>query len=173
MSHCVSRCAVIQLYYSYLLVSVSSWGEFPTVQQKEVPPAFPISLRHWYHWRKVVPMDSLTSHCWLLLGTQPCGTAPAGALVKLIKVTAAQEEWKAQCPTPNHCMATQTQVKEALWAFQLEWRGQVSSTGKTGVIISASFNYLWNHSWNFSTNNVRRTVEIELNSVKLLETLPQ
>lgn len=112
MSHCVPSCAVIQLYY-YFLVSVSSWGEFLTLQQKEVPPAFRTSLTQWEHWKKVVPMDSVTPHCWLLLGAHKhlCATAPAAGLVKLIKVTGTQQEQKVPFPTPNHCMATQMQVK--------------------------------------------------------------
>lgn len=129
------------------------------------------SPSHWFHWRKAVPMDSLTSHCWLLPGDQPFGTAPAGDWVKLIKVTVAQQEWKVVSHSkPLHGY---TNTGEALWGFELGWQGQVSSRGKAGGVISDSFKYLWNHSWNFSTNNVRRTVEIQLNSVKLLETLPQ
>lgn len=128
MSHCVSSCAVIQLYY-YLLVSVSPWGELLTLQQKEVPPAFRSSLSRWEHRKKAVPMDSVTSHCWLPLGAHKhlCGTAPAGGLVKLIKVTGTQQEQKVPFPTPNHCMATQMQVKhcgDLNWDEEGKWAAE-------------------------------------------------
>lgn len=85
-----------------------------------------------------------------------------------------QESWStAMKSTKSKPLHGYTNAGETLWGFELGWRGQVSSRGKAGGVISANVNYLWNHRWNFSTNNVRRTVEIQLNSVTVVETLPR